>query len=329
VKLGLFLNTQFPAGDNMSTRLPQLAEQVRTARQSGFASLWFPDHYLIGPVQMPQPMLLMAWLLREAGDMVVGPNIRILPLLNPALVAEEAATMDLLSNGRYVLGVGLGYRQEEFTAFNVPIKQRAGRMEESIALIRRLWTEETVNHQGKYYTLQNASLAARPVTPGGPPIYVAAMVDAAVERAARIGDAWLIVNSADLDTIAGQMKVYRAALAAAGRTAREYPLTRECYIGTSHATAFEECRAALHYKYSAYASWGLNRQATDLEMFGMPFEEFVRNRFIIGDKVSVKEEIAKYRETLGVDHIIMRVQWPGLSQEQALHTIRGLGEIMG
>jgi len=329
VKLGLFLNTQFPAGDNMSTRLPQLAEQVRTARQSGFASLWFPDHYLIGPVQMPQPMLLMAWLLREAGDMVVGPNIRILPLLNPALVAEEAATMDLLSNGRYVLGVGLGYRQEEFTAFNVPIKQRAGRMEESIALIRRLWTEETVNHQGKYYTLQNASLSARPVTPGGPPIYVAAMVDAAVERAARIGDAWLIVNSADLDTIAGQMKVYRAALAAAGRTAREYPLTRECYIGTSHATAFEECRAALHYKYSAYASWGLNRQATDLEMFGMPFEEFVRNRFIIGDKVSVKEEIAKYRETLGVDHIIMRVQWPGLSQEQALHTIRGLGEIMG
>ncbi len=328
MKLGLFLNTQFPAGDSLAARLPELVEQVRTARQSGFASLWFPDHYLIGPVQMPQPMLLMAWLLREAEGMVVGPNIRILPLLSPTMVAEEAATLDLLSGGRYVLGVGLGYREVEFTAFNVPIKQRAARFEESIAVMRKLWSGQPVDHQGRFYTVNNATISATPLTPGGPPVYVAAMVDAAVQRAARIGDAWLIVNSADLATIEGQMRVYRAALAEFGRTAHEYPLTRECYVGSSHATAFEECRAALHYKYSAYASWGLNRQATDLEMFGMPFEDFVRDRFIIGDKVSVAEEIAKYREKLGVDHIIMRVQWPGLPQEMALNSIRRLGEIM-
>ena len=328
MKLGLFLNTQFPEGDSLPARLPELVEQVRVARQSGFASLWFPDHYIIGPVQMPQPMLLLAWLLREAEGMMVGPNIRILPLLSPVLVAEEAATLDLLSGGNYVLGVGLGYRQAEFTAFNVPLAERAPRFAESIGLIRRLFTEAGVTHQGRFYRVENATLSARPVTPGGPPIYVAGMVEAAVKRAARIGDAWLIVNSADLATVAKQMAVYRATLAECGRTPREFPLTRECYIGTSHATAFEECRAALHYKYAAYASWGLNRQASDLEMFGMPFEDFVRDRFIIGDKVSVKEEIARYRETLGVDHVIMRVQWPGLPQERALHTIRALGEIM-
>src|SRR3954467_11084722 len=125
MKVGLFLNTQFVEGDSPPARLPELAEQVRLARNSGFASLWFPDHYLIGPVQMPQPMPLMAWLLREAEGMVVGPNIRILPLLNPVMVAEEAATMDLLSGGRYVRGAGLGYRQPEFTGCRVPIEQRA------------------------------------------------------------------------------------------------------------------------------------------------------------------------------------------------------------
>src|SRR3712207_6239602 len=113
MKLGLFLNTQLPEGDSLPARLPELVEQVRLARASGFASLWFPDHTIIGPVQMPQPVPLMAWLLREAEGMVVGPNIRILPLLNPVLAAEEAATMDLLSGGRYVFGVGLGYRQAE------------------------------------------------------------------------------------------------------------------------------------------------------------------------------------------------------------------------
>jgi alkanesulfonate monooxygenase SsuD/methylene tetrahydromethanopterin reductase-like flavin-dependent oxidoreductase (luciferase family) len=328
VKLGLFINTQFPEGDSLAARLPELVGQVRTARQSGFASVWFPDHYLIGPVLMPQPVPLMAWLLRETGDMVVGPNIRILPLLNPVMVAEEAATLDLLSGGRYVLGVGLGYRETEFTAFGVPIKQRAARSEESIGLIRRLWSEDRVTHRGRFYTVEDATISAKPLTPGGPPIYVAGMAEPAVRRAARIGDAWLIVNSADLAAVTAQMKVYRAALAETGRTPREYPLTRECYIGTSHAAAFEECRAALHYKYSAYASWGLGRQASDLESFGMPFEQFVRNRFIIGDKAAVKEEIARYRETLGVDHVIMRVQWPGLPQERALHTIRSLGEIL-
>jgi len=135
------------------------------------------------------------------------------------------------------------------------------------------------------------------------------------------------LTDADLAAVTAQMKVYRAALAEAGRTPREYPLTRECYIGASHATAFEECRTALHYKYSAYASWGLGRQAHDLESFGMPFEQFVRDRFIIGDKASVREEVARYREELGVDHVIMRVQWPGLPQERVLHSIRSLGEI--
>ncbi len=327
MKLGLFLNTQFPVGDDLAARLPELAEQVRTARQSGFASLWFPDHYLIGPVQMPQPIPLLAWLLREAEGMTVGCNIRILPLLNPVMVAEETATLDLLSGGRYVLGVGLGYRETEFTAFGVPIKERAPRLAESIGLIRRLFSEERVTHRGRFYTVEEASLSARPVTPGGPPIYIAGMAEPAVRRAARIGDAWLIVNTITLKTAAAQMQAYREELAAAGRTPREWPLTRECYIGTSHATAFEECRAALHYKYSAYASWGVGRQANDEQAFGMPFEQFVRDRFLIGDKASVKEEIARYRETLGVDHFIMRVQWPGLPQERALHTIRALGEI--
>lgn len=327
MKVGLFLNTQFPEGDDLSARLPELAEQVRLARRSGFASLWFPDHYLIGPVQMPQPMPLMAWLLREAEGMVVGPNIRILPLLNPVMVAEEAATMDLLSGGRYVLGVGLGYRQVEFTAFGVPIEERAARFGESIALMRRLWTEERVTHHGRFHRVEDAGLSARPRTPGGPPVYIAATVEAAIRRAARIGDAWLIINSSDIATVKAQMGVYRTALAEVGRTPREYPISRECYVGASHATAFEECSAALRYKYAAYASWGLGRGTSDAEMFGMPFEQFVRDRFIIGDKVSVAEEVARYREELGVDHFIMRLQWPGLPQHRVLHSIERLGEI--
>ena len=329
MKLGLFLNTQWPSGHDLAARLPEMREQVRLARASGFASLWFPDHYLTGPLQMPQPVPLAAWLAHDAEGMVIGPNIRILPLLNPVLAAEEAATMDLLTGGNYVLGVGLGYREEEFAAFGIPLSERAPRMVEQLALMRRLWTEDRVTHQGRFYAV-DAALSCRPVTPGGPPVYVAGKVDAAIRRAARIGDAWLIVPSDTLATLTPQMAMYRKALAEYGRTAREFPLTRECHVGASHAAALAECRAALRYKYAAYASWGLDGKSKgddDIALFGMPFEEFAKDRFIIGDKVSVAEEVARYREALGADHLILRVQWPGLPQEQVLASIRRLGEI--
>jgi alkanesulfonate monooxygenase SsuD/methylene tetrahydromethanopterin reductase-like flavin-dependent oxidoreductase (luciferase family) len=180
-----------------------------------------------------------------------------------------------------------------------------------------------VTHRGRFYAVTDAGLGAKPVRPGGPPIYIAGQAAVSVRRAARIGDAWLIVNSGGLATVAPLMQTYRAALREYGREPLEFPITLECYVGASHATALEECRGPLEYKYAAYAAWGLQ----DQQDAPKDFAEFARDRFIIGDKVSVKEEIARYRELLGVDHFIMRCQWPGLPQERALGSIRRLGEI--
>jgi len=154
------------------------------------------------------------------------------------------------------------------------------------------------------------------------------VVDAAVRRAARLGDAWLITNFAHLSVLVPQMTMYRQLLTEAGKEfPADAPITRECYIGSTHANALEECKAALQYKYGAYSSWGLDKQSKGAESFEQPFEEFVKDRFIIGDKAFVKDEIQRYRDLLGVNHFIMRVQWPGLEQAKALHTISALGEI--
>jgi alkanesulfonate monooxygenase SsuD/methylene tetrahydromethanopterin reductase-like flavin-dependent oxidoreductase (luciferase family) len=101
----------------------------------------------------------------------------------------------------------------------------------------------------------------------------------------------------------------------------EFPITVECYVGARHSTAHDECRGPLEYKYNAYASWDWRTARLEVRSRNS------RDRFIIGDKASVKEEIARYRELLGVDHFIMRCQWPGLPQEQVLSSIRRLGEI--
>jgi alkanesulfonate monooxygenase SsuD/methylene tetrahydromethanopterin reductase-like flavin-dependent oxidoreductase (luciferase family) len=322
MKVGLFINTQWPEEVNVPAQIPALVEQVRVSRDAGFKSLWFPHHWLTAPMQMLQIMPAMAYLAAEAKGMVIGPNILILPLLNPMHVAEEAATLDVLTGGNYVLGAGLGYREPEFTAFGLPLAERAGRFAESVALMRKLWTGEKITHEGKFFTVRDAGISVKPVRPGGPPIYVAGLVDSAVRRAARIGDAWLIANASSIQEISGPMKAYRAALTEYGRTPLEFPIARECYVGASNATAFEECRAALEYKYAAYAAWGMTSP-----LAGTTLDEFARDRFIIGDKEAVTDEILKYKETLGVDHFIMRSQWPGLDQATTLASIRRLGEV--
>lgn len=326
MKLGLFVNTQFPEGFEVAARVPEIVAQVRAARDAGFASLWFPHHWLTQPMQMLQITPLMGYIAAHAQGMTIGPNILILPPLNPVHVAEEAATLDVLTGGNFILGVGLGYRQTEFDAFGIPLSERAPRFNESIGLMRRLWTEDRVTHQGRFYTVNDAGIGVMPVRPGGPPIYIAGQSEPAVRRAARIGDAWLIMNSSGIGKLVPLMQTYRAALREYGRTPAEFPVTAECYVGERHATAHQECQGPLEYKYGAYAAWGLEGRSATQEK--PPFEEFARDRFIIGDKVSVKEAIARYRETLGVDHFIMRCQWPGLPQERTLGSIRRLGEIL-
>lgn len=320
MKVGLFINTQWPAEVDVPAQIPALLEQVRVARDAGFKSLWFPHHWLTEPMQMLQIMPAMAFLAAEAKGMVIGPNILILPLLNPMHVAEEAATLDVLTGGNYVLGAGLGYREPEFTAFGITHAERAGRFAESVTLMRKLWAGGRITHEGKYFTVRDAGISVKPVRPV--PIYVAGLVESAVKRAARIGDAWLIANATSIQETQPQMAIYRAAIAEYGRPPMEFPIARECYVGTSYKTALDECRAALEYKYAAYAAWGMT---SPLE--GVSLDDFAKDRFIIGDKESVKDEILRYTELLGTDHYIMRCQWPGLDQEKTLGSIRRLGEI--
>lgn len=324
MKLGMFINTQFPEGEPVAARIPELVEQVRVARESGFRSLLFPHHYLTAPMQMLQITPLMAYLLREAQGMTIGGNILLLPLLNPVHVAEEAATLDVLSGGNFMLGVGLGYRAPEFDSFGISLKERAPRFSEAIQLIRRLWTEDRVTHEGRFYSAKDVGISLKPLQAGGPPVWVAGLVEAAVRRAARIGDAWLIANATTLGATEPLMRLYRETLQQLGKQVEEFPIARECYVGASNATAMQECRAALEYKYSSYAAWGMESPTA-----GMSFEQMAKDRFIIGDKVAVKEEIARWQERLGVNHFVMRVQWPGLEQEKVLASIRRLGELFG
>ena len=327
MKFGLLIAKQHPAGVSMVDRFREHIDQVRAARDAGFDLVVMGQHYLSTPFQELQPLPSLARLAAEAGTMRLGATVLLLPLLNPVDVAEQVATLDVICEGRFVFGVGLGYREQEYEAFGVTAKERVARLVESLELIRRLWAEDEVSHHGRFFNVTRARLALRPVQKPHPPIWFAANNDGAVERAARMGAAWVINPHAKLASLSQQMTIYKKALVEAGRPfPAELPIIKELYIAPDRRTAIQECRPFLEVKYKAYGAWGQDKALPAGESFDLAFDELVQDRFIIGDPDDAIREIRRHVDALGANCFIFRVQWPGMEQAKVLRTIKLLAE---
>lgn len=145
MKFGISVMPQHPRTDPPVPRFRQCVQQTVLARDAGFDAIASGHHYLSPPYQALQNVPLLCRLAADSGDMTLITGIILLPLLNPVQVAEEIATLDVICGGRLIFGVGLGYREVEFEAFGVNPREKVGRMLEALELIKRLWTEDTIN----------------------------------------------------------------------------------------------------------------------------------------------------------------------------------------
>src|SRR6185437_11479902 len=256
MKLGLYMATQWRQGADLGPELANLIEQTRMAKASGLASIMVGQHFLSSPLQMFQAMPLLARLAAEAEGMRLGPGLLLLPLLNPVIVAEETATLDWLTGGNAIIGLGLGYRREEFDSIGVPFKERVPRFVEGVELIRKLWRDDTVEHRGRFHTVSGVQASLKPRRPGGPPIWMAGDVEAAVKRAATLADAWMPSPMVTEDEVGRLGRLFRETRAAAGLPpAAEFPVIRECHVANGTGNALDEVREPLSFKYEAYAGW--------------------------------------------------------------------------
>jgi alkanesulfonate monooxygenase SsuD/methylene tetrahydromethanopterin reductase-like flavin-dependent oxidoreductase (luciferase family) len=255
MRIGMFTAAQWSPEETPGAFLTALREQVRAARANGFSSLFVGQHLLTGPMGMFQTNPLLGYLVDDAAGMQIGPGVLLLSMMNPVLAAEEAATLDWLSDGNYVLGAGLGYRPEEFQAMGVDQRERVGRLTEGLELIKRLWTEDSVTHHGRYFQLDDARVSVRPKRTPRPPIWLRGDVEAAVRRAARIADAWCIAPTLSIRSIEARLEVFRAERRKIGAPEDvSCPLIRECFVGRDALHAATASRAPLVYKYRAYAA---------------------------------------------------------------------------
>jgi len=205
------------------------------AEEAGFDSLWTVEHAVIPAgfgssypysrdgrlpggedVPIPDPLVWLAFVAAATVRIRLATGILILPQRNPVLLAKETATLDVLSGGRLILGVGAGWLREEFDALGVPWPDRGARTEEYVMALRALWTETEPTFSGRFLSFTKAKSYPKPVRPGGIPVVVGGHSEAAARRAGRVGDGFFPATS-DADEVARLLGIARASAREAGR----------------------------------------------------------------------------------------------------------------
>ena len=320
MRFGVLL-ADVPATVEPKAHLDQLLRQVEAAQRNGFTLLALGQHFLYGDIRWLQPIPTIA---RLAGE--VGPDVRfatfvlIAPLYHPIALAEDLATLDIVTGGRLDVGLGMGYRREEFRQFGVPFGERVSRFEECVTVIRDLWTVGPVTHHGRHWSLEDATPHLTPVQRPTPPIWIGANTEAGVRRAARLGDAWPCGPRMPLEEAERLLTVYANERATSGLPpAGRHPIRREVVLGRDREDARRRFRAMTSERFRDYA------RRERLTLPGRPAAGEEASTALLGDPEDVVSQLQALGERLPVDTVIVRAQWPGMDPDDVAAYLDELG----
>lgn len=313
---------------------PAFLGEVRLGEELGFDSVWLEEHHGVRDHYWPSPLVALAGIATETERITFGTDVLVMPFYHPVRVAEDAAMLAVMSGGRFVLGTAIGYRPDEFALYDTPLEKRGARFAEAVELIRRLWSGEEIDFEGRYYRVTGLRIEPRPNADVRPPIWIGGWGDRSLERAARLGDAWIPGPTADLPRLLEARERYHAHLRARGvdPASRPAPLTRDVVVASTDEEAAEVAGRHLLIAYRDEYGGGAwahplisNADGVSLDRI----DELGRDRFLVGSPATVIREVRRLQESFAVDHLICRLYFPGLPHAFVMEELRLLAhEVM-
>ena len=305
-------------------------EQVKIAEDYGFDSAWLSEHHFLEDGYCSSPLSMAAAMSAVTNTIRIGTGIMILPLHNPVRIAEDSATVDNISGGRFDLGLAIGYRKEEFDGFNIPIKERPSRIEEGIDIINKSWGNETFSFKGKRYEFENINVTPKPVQKPIP-IYIGAFEEPAIRRAGKLGYPLMIGPGRTTPMIKDTINWYNESAAEAGHDTDkvEHILLRETYIAEDQKEAIEGGTEYIINMYKFYFTLGIKIviRGEQVKSIDDPlFDHLAEGRFMIGTPEHCINEIQQYREETGINYIACRMVFPQAPHEAISKCIKLFGK---
>jgi probable F420-dependent oxidoreductase len=304
-------------------------EEVVRGEELGFDSVWMEEHHSVVDHYWPSPVTVLAGFATRTSRMTLGTDIVVAAFHHPVRLAEDWALLDVMSGGRTVLGIAIGYKPDEFALYGVDLEKRGARFEEQLAVVTGLWTEERLSFKGAYYRVEGA-LEPKPLQRPRPPVWIGGWGDLTLRRAATLADNWIPGPTAELPRLLAGKRKFLENRAAAGRTTpvTEWPLTRDVIIADTdrEARALAERHIMVSYRKEYAGGWKHPfidaSVATDLD-------RVMKDRFLIGGPDQVRRALEPFVTQYGATHLICRLFFPGMPHRHIMRELELLAtEVM-
>jgi alkanesulfonate monooxygenase SsuD/methylene tetrahydromethanopterin reductase-like flavin-dependent oxidoreductase (luciferase family) len=319
------------SGTTYSEVYERSIDLARRAEEAGFDSVWVSEHHFFDDGYAPSVFPFVAAIARETSTIDVGTSVALAPLYHPVRLAEDAATVDLLSDGRFTLGIANGYMDREFEVFDTPKEKRATYVEEAIEICRRAWTEESFTFRGDVHEFEDLRVEPKPEREGGPRILLGGTSKPAVGRAGRRADGHVgIIYYDEAMSYSSSFAQFRdnAEWLASRRDldGEDFVLSvmQYTHLAEDDEAAWDELRPALVYSRRKYAEHAAGRDASDWDLETMSDERLsqLRAGALVGSPDTVVETLREYERQLdGELHFIARLWHPTMSHETLVRSL--------
>jgi len=302
MKIGFHLTPFWSPTDRGPTRIIDEAITVAAAAsRMGFAWVSIGQHWMSYPTVWPQPFPILARMAPDTGTMRLKTSVLLLPIVNAVEAAENIATLDHICHGRLDVGVALGYREKELEAVGLTRRDRAPKLEESLALMKRLWSGQEVTFQGAYTRVTAARMGFTPFQQPHPPLEMGAQSEGATRRAARLTDGVFFGPQVAWRDIAKLVEVFREARGGTGgRGAGSLGASRSLIVGTDRDTARAAAREYLEKTFAMYRTWEMQEKA--MAPLQLSFDSALDDWTVHGSPRDCVETLQRGRE-MGLDKI--------------------------
>ncbi|MFC6825148.1 LLM class flavin-dependent oxidoreductase [Halopelagius fulvigenes] len=305
-----------------------VVEQCQVAEQVGFETCWVNDHQATeGENYWPSPLTRLTSIATGTETLELVTSVLILPLYHPLHVAQRAAMLDNISDGRLTLGVGLGYVEKEFDAFDVPMDERAGRMIEGIQFIDEfLSSDEPISFECPFFEVEDWQPLPQTVQSPRPPLWIGGWGDKQIARSVKFSDAWVPGVVADLATVEDRKRLQREHVKNSDQDweSMDHPLMREAVIAETEEEVMKR-KEYLHRTYIDEYGGEFSHPLMTADSVE-DFEELADDRFIYGTPEQIIEQIESMRERFPLNQLTLRFHHSGMPKDLVEDQIRLFGE---
>lgn len=302
MEIGFHLTPFWSPTDRGATRIIDEAIQVvAAASRMGYAWVSMGNHWLSYPTIWPQPLPLVARLAPETGDMLIKTSVLLVPLFNAVDLAENIATLDHMTHGRLIVGISIGYREQELAAAGLSRGDRVSKLEESINVMQRLWSGEAVTFHGKYIDVVDGRMGFTPYQKPRPRLEMGAQSAGATRRAARLTDGVFFGPQTRWSDVARLGALYRETRRELGKDLGMLGASRSLMVGRSKEHARNTAEQYLEKTFSMYKAWSMQeRNMAELQLsLEIPLDEWA----IHGSPAECVEKLLYARDELGLNRI--------------------------